>query len=819
MNFNGNTSHGLSAGSLKISDSTVSANGNGGNGIHVTAGITSVKSDITIENNQCAISSQWTIPGALYIDKGESSIAESTVRIQNNKGSGLYQKAGTLTVQEGTDFSVQNNQAELLKYGGGIYSNGVLVLPSDAKIYNNHAVTGGDDIYNTGTITFGPVGSDWELDDCGHLIDGWYIDEAGHRWSAHKRPVYAEKMELSEGEEVFHLEGGVTALKAAHALQPLEPGDPDQPNWEVSKSKTATNLDKNFESEVTLSLPAAEERLESDVVFVLDKSSCSKNVTTNALEMLKELNNSAKESGAVINVAAVQFAGRATVSCDWTRLTDEATAEGGAIYEGLKEKRFSSGTNLQAGLLKAQELLDADTDVVDDRKYVVVITDGLTRQFLADDGTTLMTVYNAFESDGTRIWGNPSGWCAANGFEDGTFSIPGGDWDTYFATVKANVIKDGNQYAHNYEQYGDQADTNPPPSYVPVGGTSLEYALCMDRAIFEAERVYRELESNNYHCYTVFTEDTPQVTKNELGQAFIKALNNGKTLDFDDIHDDIYYLLDKGSQVVDVIGSGTDNKGNAYNFDFVDDINKLTLTVGGVEQNKTELIDPGYTLYVTSAYGFGTPDADGKYPYVLRYYADGQDGESDECFVWEINVPVSNFEPVELTYSVKLTNPQSEPGTYGVYQPNGGKEETGLLTNKSAVLSPVDSNGEAGVPESFAKPTVSYTVAGEEESSEPEESYPPRPDPDPSDPDEEIPDESTPTTSGPDGEVVPEGPGGDGEEIPDESTPLTSVPTEDIDDEETPVTAPPKTGSAATSASLILAAASALGLVLIRKKK
>ncbi len=106
-----------------------------------------------------------------------------------------------------------------------------------------------------------------------------------------------------------------------------------------------------------------------------------------------------------------------------------------------------------------------------------------------------------------------------------------------------------------------------------------------------------------------------------------------------------------------------------------------------------------------------------------------------------------------------------------------------------------------------------------EESSEPEESYPPRPDPDPSDPDEEIPDESTPTTSGPDGEVVPEGPGGDGEEIPDESTPLTSVPTEDIDDEETPVTAPPKTGSAATSASLILAAASALGLVLLRKKK
>ena len=42
--------------------------------------------------------------------------------------------------------------------------------------------------------------------------------------------------------------------------------------WQISKSKTATNLDENYQSEVTLSLPAAQEQLESDVVFVLDKS-------------------------------------------------------------------------------------------------------------------------------------------------------------------------------------------------------------------------------------------------------------------------------------------------------------------------------------------------------------------------------------------------------------------------------------------------------------------------------------------------------------------------------------------------------------------
>ena len=65
------------------------------------------------------------------------------------------------------------------------------------------------------------------------------------------------------------------------------------PTWETSKSKTATNLEKNAEgnytSRVTLSLPSAGEQLVSDVVLVLDKSS-SAYAENQALEMLKSLN-------------------------------------------------------------------------------------------------------------------------------------------------------------------------------------------------------------------------------------------------------------------------------------------------------------------------------------------------------------------------------------------------------------------------------------------------------------------------------------------------------------------------------------------------
>lgn len=472
-------------------------------------------------------------------------------------------------------------------------------------------------------------------------------------------------------------------------------GDPvDPPEWDHSKNKTATEFDKDFNSRVTLSLPSAEKELVSDVVFVLDKSSCKEDVTDNALKMLADLGASVKNTGAKIKVGAVQFAGRAVVSCGLTELTEEAIAEGGVIEKGLTEPKISDGTNLQAGLLEAQKMLAADTDVEDSRKYVIVITDGLTRQFLAEDGT-LMTIYNALDADGSRVWGSPSGWSTANGFGDGVYRIPGGDWDNYYAAVKANVAKDGNTYAHDYDAYGSTpSGENIPEPYVPQGETSLTHALCLDRAIYEADKVYSELKEANYHCYAVFA-GTPEATNNELGKAFVEHLNehlNGDdVLDFGAIKNDIYYLLDAGSQVVDIIGQGKDNQGKDYNFNVVN-LENMTITVGGVEQEKTEISD--------NKYGFGTILDNDKYPFVVTYYPNGTDAETREHFVWDINVPVSNFAPVQFSYDVQLTNPQKAKGKYKVE------------TNVEAVLTPVDSNKEPGKPEKFPVPELTYKVKG-----------------------------------------------------------------------------------------------------------
>lgn len=530
--------------------------------------------------------------------------------------------------------------------------------------------------------------------------DGKYVTFAG--WSneeAVKGVIYEKGSEPTTVDKVTVGETDVTVYAVWVYGDPVDPVDPPEPpTWDHSKDKTATELDNNFNSRVTLSLPSAEKELVSDVVFVLDKSSCEEDVTTEALAMLADLGASVKDTGASIKVGAVQFAGRAVVSCELTELTEEAIAEGGAIYSGLKDGKIKSGTNLQAGLLEAQKMLEADTDVEDSRKYVIVITDGLTRQFLAEDGT-LMAIYNGLDADGGRVWGSPSGWCVANGFVDGVYEIPGGDWDTYYAAVKANVAKDENTYAHDYDVYGStpKAEKIPVP-YVPQGETSLTHALCLDRAIYEADKVYSELEAANYHCYAVFADDS---TTNKLGKAFVEYLNDGSVLDFDMIQNDIYYLLDAGSQVVDIVGQGKDNKGNDYNFD-VANLDNMTITVGGVELNK-EMIQPA-EFPGSTTYGFFEGEiADGNYDFVVTYYPEGvadADGETREHFIWYINVPVGNFAPAQFSYDVHLTNPQKAKGEYKVE------------TNVEAVLTPVDSNGTVGSAETFPVPELTYEVKG-----------------------------------------------------------------------------------------------------------
>ena len=455
-------------------------------------------------------------------------------------------------------------------------------------------------------------------------------------------------------------------------VPPIESGD-----WDVSKSKTATNLDENFESDVTLSLPSAEAQLASDVVFVLDKST-SAALEDQALEMLKNLQAQIQETNAKVKVGVVIFNKEAHTN----GFFDLAT-EYDKIETAIKTD-ISSGTNTHAGLLAGIDMLESDTSVSDDRKYLIFVSDGIT--YMYNEEPTAIGLENA---DKTNIFAGPDNWATKYGRN----AAPG-SWETYLGDVETQIQLDGDRYDAPYGTSFTHGGENAYISY----DDRANHAMSIDKALYLTYKTYSNAASK-YHCYAMLAStnaDHPWAT------SFMNYLAGGKSVDFEQIQNDIYYLLDAGSTVVDVIGHTDD-----YNFDFVNDAANLTMTVGG-ETLKTTKIDD-------TSYGFGEL-RDGKYSYVLTYYANGSEDVTDEHFVWEINVPVSNFEPVTLTYTVKLTNPKTEPGTYGQYDQDGSQGYDGLYTNNSATLYPVDSNGTAGESEEFLKPTVSYTVKKPEPS-------------------------------------------------------------------------------------------------------
>ena len=221
VDFSNNGGHGLSAGNLTINNSTVTANSNGGNGIHVGGKLeVTNNSTVTITNNDCHISSKWTIPGALYI--GENGIIDKTTNltITNNNGSGIYVKAkAELTIETGL---ITKNIATKLGKGGGINNHGTINISEGVEINNNSAEISGDDIYSEGVINLPEVIKDKdlietredekELNDCHHTINGWYDDKEETRWEAHAENTDNNYIQLVN-KGIYE---GNFSIKAAH---------------------------------------------------------------------------------------------------------------------------------------------------------------------------------------------------------------------------------------------------------------------------------------------------------------------------------------------------------------------------------------------------------------------------------------------------------------------------------------------------------------------------------------------------------------------------------------------------------------------------
>ena len=776
--FDGNRNWGISAWRIDMTgNSTLTATNNGYSGIWTRVLNVDGTCTLDVEYNGRQATGFTTNAGIFYQGNGTytSEIEPgANVTIKNNAGSGIYTNQGVCNItihsavitNNGTG-TINSTDGKGATYGGGVYNIGTMILGEDVVIYNNHADTAGDDIYNaptdeTKTITFGKVGSGWVLDgepDCADPIDGWYDDSEGARWEAHSKPLHAVEFDRFESSGMVTWQGAL-ALKAAHGLIPLDPGDPELPKWAISKSKTATPLDEDLKSQVTLSLPSAEARLASDVVFVLDKST-SADVESQMGDMLTALCEQVEATGAKINVGVVIFNKVANKVLPLTELNESNM---GDIKDAIATE-IQSGTNTHAGLLAGKAMLDEDASVDADRKYLIFVSDGITYMYNEVPTVTAWT----FLSDSWLNWAGPDNWKSKYGTTDAPT-----DWAAWMSDIGSKVAAQGTTYEYPYEGTVGTA--------TPVANWNTAYANSIDKALYETYTTYQTAAAQGYHCYAMKASTNAD---HPWASSFMEYLAGGNEVSFSDIQNDILYAVDEGSYVVDYIGYVA----GSYDFDFVNDVSAMSLKVGEETYSAVKLAD--------NRYGF-KPVGDA-YAFTLEY--ERGNGLNEEHFTWHIGEAVSNFAPVQLTYTVKLVTPPTEPGDYE------------LDTNQSATLYPMDSNGEQGVPENFEKPKVDYTVGGgtgpEGPGTDPTPPGGTDPTPPGGDDGTDIPDGDTPTTDLPDQETPTT-------ELPEEETPTTELP-----EEETPLAEVPETGdmSALWLAMTALSGTGLAGVTFLGRKK
>ena len=456
--------------------------------------------------------------------------------------------------------------------------------------------------------------------------------------------------------------------------------------------KTATELDENLETKVTLSFPGKREAEPADVVFVLDKSGASaqKDIYNQAKSFLEEVKTKAQADGLDIKVGVVLFNKVGNIQ---QPLTDVVTG-----YDSIltaMNSSLHSGTNMDAGLLAAKSMLDADAAVKAENKHVILISDGATYLYCKNgDYTKPYTRSFGSVEGGKNFMGGVWEWQsreyhtnnAWKKFSDGSNFIFSqamtspeklDEYLAYYRDQYENPDKNWAQYDYEYTASAAAFGTSNP---IPVDVT----APCnIDVAFWSTDDTFQSMVNAGYDM-NVYYKNAADFD----GQVFLQYLtrnSNGSKLDtdFNKLRTKLIDKIAAGSTVEDFIGN---------NFDFVNDVSKISLNVAG-EDLAPEKIDE-------TTYGFGKR-ADGTYRFTLKYTA----GENEKL-VFTLNEAAVPAKPVVLTYNEVLVNKPTEAGTHS------------LKVNESATLYPVDGNGDKGTASDFPVPTVTYMVAAPEQKPE-----------------------------------------------------------------------------------------------------
>ncbi len=117
-----------------------------------------------------------------------------------------------------------------------------------------------------------------------------------------------------------------------------------------------------------------------------DSNSSFEESTAKGLAMLAQLDEALESTQASIKVGVIAFDGTSHILQELTDYDAERLSE--VLEAGIPADQHMSGTNIEAGLMAAQTMLEADSTVQNNRKHIILVSDGLTRVFSDEEGTT-----------------------------------------------------------------------------------------------------------------------------------------------------------------------------------------------------------------------------------------------------------------------------------------------------------------------------------------------------------------------------------------------------------------------------------------------
>lgn len=462
----------------------------------------------------------------------------------------------------------------------------------------------------------------------------------------------------------------------------------------VQLNKTAGALNTKWETEIslTVSAPAAATEEPVAVEFVLDGTySMFKNTAADKDNpdklMIEAWAKAIKDELADKNVyvGVTVFGSEAYMLHPISKLTSNSTFDtDSAPLTAIEWLVQHTGTNVQAGIRSGMAQLNAlDSNVIPVKnRYLVLITDGGSYWRMSGgsaindkmkDATVLQNNDAAeLDTSGETLKSGGS-FAALTGVDTGLY--------TYDSSSLAGVlseIQDKNVYT-NFEKgvyaAAKELDTIQ-AKLITVGYPYYQNTAGLEQLTSLAKGFVDYAISKSVYSESLTSVDATTAQINTIAANIASYIGVSGTS---------AVTIPAGSTITDVIGNGTDNLKNSYNFNLVT-TKAITLTING-------------ETYVGKNSGDTWTFGDGS---ELKYTAGTG---TNEKFVLTLVQAINPGTTMTLTYTAKLMDPSNDTGKHTVYP------------NVQAYLKPVGPDGTTTGKHDFPNPELSYTVGGSEGSS------------------------------------------------------------------------------------------------------